>query len=58
MIGCLCEEDATVINYTWIYQDHAKRCECGHWFKAIPAPDYEAMLAEDMKWKPSGDAKK
>jgi len=33
MIGCLCEEDATYINWMWLPKGEPKRCECGHWFK-------------------------
>lgn len=44
MIGCQCDEDATSINYMWVHLDEPKRCECGHWFKAVEAPDYEEML--------------
>jgi len=37
LIGCLCEEDQTFVNYMWIHMSEPKRCECGHWFKAVPA---------------------
>jgi len=32
IIGCICEEDATVINYMWLHEGEPKRCECGYWF--------------------------
>jgi len=35
MIGCVCEEDSTCINYMWLHKGESKRCECGHWFKLI-----------------------
>jgi len=35
MIGCICEEDSTCINYMWLHKGEPKRCECGHWFKLI-----------------------
>lgn len=37
MIGCICEEDATVINWMWLHRGDPKRCECGHWFKIVDA---------------------
>jgi cytochrome c oxidase subunit 5b len=40
MIGCICEEDATTINWMYVHLGDPKRCECGHWFKAVEAPDY------------------
>jgi len=35
MIGCVCEEDSTCINYMWLHMGEQKRCECGHWFKLV-----------------------
>jgi len=32
IVGCVCEEDNTHINWMWLYRDQPKRCECGHWF--------------------------
>lgn len=29
------EEEQTYVNWMWLYQDHPKRCECGHWFKLV-----------------------
>ena len=37
LIGCLCEEDQTHVNYMWVHLGDPKRCECGNWFKAVPA---------------------
>ncbi|GAB6029028.1 Cytochrome c oxidase subunit 5B [Chamberlinius hualienensis] len=33
LIGCVCEEDATYINWMWLHKGDSKRCECGHYFK-------------------------
>lgn len=48
LVGCICEEDATNVNYFWLHLDDPKRCECGHWFKAVEAPDYDKMVASEM----------
>ncbi|GFT23034.1 cytochrome c oxidase subunit 5B, mitochondrial [Nephila pilipes] len=37
IIGCICEEDSTVINWMWVHKEEAKRCGCGHWFKLVEA---------------------
>jgi hypothetical protein len=37
MVGCVCNDEDTNIEYFcfwfWIFDDKAKRCECGFWFK-------------------------
>jgi len=33
IVGCICEEEQTHINWMWLYQGEPQRCECGHWFK-------------------------
>merc|ERR1711955_13346 len=33
LVGCVCEEDATCINFMWLEQGEKKRCECGYWFQ-------------------------
>ncbi|XP_045455889.1 cytochrome c oxidase subunit 5B, mitochondrial-like [Melitaea cinxia] len=35
IVGCICEEHATAINWLWVHKDHPRRCECGHWYKLI-----------------------
>ncbi|KAF8774185.1 cytochrome c oxidase subunit 5B, mitochondrial-like [Argiope bruennichi] len=37
IIGCICEEDSTAINWMWVHKDEPKRCGCGHWFKIVEA---------------------
>lgn len=48
LIGCLCEEDQTHVNYMWVHLGEPKRCECGHWFKAVPARKFW----EEIDYKP------
>ncbi|XP_077991294.1 cytochrome c oxidase subunit 5B, mitochondrial-like [Glandiceps talaboti] len=33
IIGCICEEDATTINWMWLHKGDAQRCDCGHFFE-------------------------
>lgn len=33
IVGCICEEEQTHINWMWLYTGEPQRCECGHWFK-------------------------
>lgn len=35
LIGCVCEEDSTCINWMWLHKGEPKRCECGHWFNLV-----------------------
>ncbi|XP_003746148.1 cytochrome c oxidase subunit 5B, mitochondrial [Galendromus occidentalis] len=35
LVGCICEEDAVVINYMWVHKGELRRCMCGHWFKLV-----------------------
>uniref|UniRef100_A0A915BD43 Uncharacterized protein n=1 Tax=Parascaris univalens TaxID=6257 RepID=A0A915BD43_PARUN len=37
IIGCMCEPDSGHVNFMMIRKGSPKRCECGHWFKAIDA---------------------
>ncbi|XP_060519337.1 cytochrome c oxidase subunit 5B, mitochondrial-like [Cylas formicarius] len=40
IVGCVCEEDATSVNWMWLHKGEPKRCECGYWFKLV----YKAPL--------------
>lgn len=33
IIGCVCEEDTSHVNWMWLHEGMTRRCECGHWFK-------------------------
>lgn len=32
LVGCICEEESTSINWMWLHKGEPKRCECGYWF--------------------------
>nr|AZL95829.1 cytochrome C oxidase subunit 5B-like protein [Didymocentrus krausi] len=40
MVGCMCEDDATHINYMWLHKGEPSRCECGYWFKLVEAKPF------------------
>ncbi|XP_015588830.1 cytochrome c oxidase subunit 5B, mitochondrial [Cephus cinctus] len=40
IVGCVCEDEATHVNWMWLHQGSPRRCECGHWFKLV----YKAPL--------------
>lgn len=46
LIGCVCEEDATSVNWMWVHKEEPKRCECGHWFKCVDAVDHFAQFKD------------
>ncbi|ERL87591.1 hypothetical protein D910_04982 [Dendroctonus ponderosae] len=35
LVGCVCEEEATTINWMWLHKGEPRRCECGHWFNLV-----------------------
>nr|CAH7718647.1 unnamed protein product [Callosobruchus chinensis] len=35
LVGCICEEESTCINWMWLHKGEPKRCECGHWFNLV-----------------------
>ncbi|MCL4123631.1 UNVERIFIED_CONTAM: hypothetical protein GTU68_048875 [Idotea baltica] len=37
IVGCICQEEATSINWMWLTQGESKRCECGFFFKLTEA---------------------
>jgi len=44
LVGCICEEDATSINWMYVHKGDPKRCECGYWFKCEDAEDHFAKV--------------
>ena len=49
LVGCVCEEDATTINWMWVHKGDPKRCECGYWFKAIDAVNHFEQVEKEME---------
>jgi len=49
LIGCICEEDATSINWMYVHKGDPKRCECGYWFKAVDAVDQFETVVDPYK---------
>ncbi|KAJ9593206.1 hypothetical protein L9F63_015251 [Diploptera punctata] len=35
MIGCICPDECSNINFMWLHKGEPKRCGCGHWFKLV-----------------------
>ncbi|CAH1365879.1 hypothetical protein MTP99_002163 [Tenebrio molitor] len=35
LVGCVCEEESTSVNWMWLYKGQPRRCECGHWFNLV-----------------------
>ncbi|KAM4675696.1 cytochrome c oxidase subunit 5B, mitochondrial [Discoglossus pictus] len=37
IVGCICEEDNTSVNWFWLHQGEAQRCpSCGSHYKLVP----------------------
>jgi len=47
LVGCICEEDATSINWMWVHKGDPRRCDCGYWFKTVDAENHFAKLKEE-----------
>jgi len=47
LVGCVCEEDATTINWMWVHKGDPRRCECGYWFKCEDAFDHFATVEKE-----------
>jgi len=37
IVGCICDEDSTFINWMMLKKGTAQRCGCGHWFQLAQA---------------------
>ncbi|XP_014294360.1 cytochrome c oxidase subunit 5B, mitochondrial [Halyomorpha halys] len=35
LVGCICEEEASSIQWMWLHQGCPRRCACGHWFQLV-----------------------
>ncbi|XP_067614144.1 cytochrome c oxidase subunit 5B, mitochondrial-like isoform X2 [Eurosta solidaginis] len=35
IVGCICEEDQTYVQWMWLQKSTLKRSECGHWFTLV-----------------------
>ncbi|XP_065062527.1 cytochrome c oxidase subunit 5B, mitochondrial-like [Rhopilema esculentum] len=41
IVGCICEEDATSINWMILKKGPAQRCECGNFFQLTAGTSYD-----------------
>merc|ERR1711872_1108749 len=41
IVGCVCEEDATMINWMILKKGAAQRCECGNFFQLVSGTVYD-----------------
>lgn len=37
IVGCICEEDQSYINWMVLKAGTTQRCDCGHWFQLVKA---------------------
>ncbi|CAH1397298.1 unnamed protein product [Nezara viridula] len=38
LVGCVCDEDSTSLQWMWLHQGCPRRCACGHWFQLTYKP--------------------
>jgi len=35
IVGCVCEDESSHINWMWLHKGTSTRCGCGFWFKLV-----------------------
>lgn len=35
LVGCICDDDTTFVNWMKLHKGPPQRCECGHWFQLV-----------------------
>lgn len=38
IVGCICEDESSHINWMWLHKGTPTRCGCGFWFKLAEKP--------------------
>lgn len=38
IVGCICEDESSHINWMWLHKGTPTRCGCGFWFKLVEKP--------------------